>query len=74
MDHPLYDNTENLSDAELDKQISSLVKKYFQTRNPEAKRQINIILDQLKLEQRDRMIKKSVNNPNKDLDNLINID
>lgn len=74
MDHPLFNNAENLSDADLDANISTLTKKYFQTRNPDAKRQINIILDHLKLEQRDRLVKKTIINPDKDLDNLINID
>ena len=74
MDHPLIDNLTDLTDEQLTDKSVKLTKKFFQTRNPQAKRQIQIVLDSIKLEQRDRMEKKRLNNPNKDLDNLINID
>ena len=74
MDHPLIDNLTDLTDEQLTDNSVKLTKKFFQTRNPQAKRQIQIVLDSIKLEQRDRMEKKRLNNPNKDLDNLINID
>ena len=74
MDHPLIDNLTDLTDEQLTDKFVKLTKKFFQTRNPQAQRQIQIVLDSIKLEQRDRMEKKRLNNPNKDLDNLINID
>ncbi len=74
MDHPLIDNLTDLTDEQLTDNSVKLTKKFFQTRNPQAQRQIQIVLDSIKLEQRDRMEKKRLNNPNKDLDNLINID
>ena len=74
MDHPLIDNLTDLTDEQLTDKSVKLTKKFFQTRNPQAKRQIQIVLDSIKLEQRDRMEKKRLNNSNKDLDNLINID
>ena len=74
MDHPLIDNLTDLTDEQLTDKSLKLTKKFFQTRNPQAQRQIQIVLDSIKLEQRDRMEKKRLNNPNKDLDNLINID
>jgi|TARA_B100000927_G_scaffold290032_1_gene287884 hypothetical protein len=74
MDHPLIDNLTDLTDEQLTDKSVKLTKKFFQTRNPQAQRQIQIVLDSIKLEQRDRMEKKRLNNPNKDLDNLINID
>ena len=74
MDHPLIDNLTDLTDEQLTDKSVKLTKKFFQTRNPQTQRQIQIVLDSIKLEQRDRMEKKRLNNPNKDLDNLINID
>ena len=74
MDHPLIDNLTDLTDEQLTDNSVKLTKKFFQTRNPQAKRQIQIVLDSIKLEQRDRMEKKRLNNSNKDLDKLINID
>ena len=74
MDHPLIDNLTDLTDEQLTDKSVKLTKKFFQTRNPQAQRQLQIVLDSIKLEQRDRMEKKRLNNPNKDLDNLINID
>ena len=54
MDHPLGEDTSVMSDEQLQEKISMLTKKYFQTRNPEAKSQINLMLDMYKLEIRDR--------------------
>ena len=41
MDHPLGEDTSVMSDEQIQEKISMLTKKYFQTRNPEAKSQIN---------------------------------
>ena len=74
MDHPLGEDTSVMSDEMLQEKISMLTKKYFQTRNPEAKSQINLMLDMYKLESRDRLLKKRANGSNNDLDKLINIE
>ena len=71
MDHPLGEDTSVMSDEQLQEKISMLTKKYFQTRNPEAKSQINLMLDMYKLESRDRLLKKRANGSNNDLDKLI---
>ena len=74
MDHPLGEDTSVMSDEQLQEKISVLTKKYFQTRNPEAKSQITLMLDMYKLESRDRLLKKRANGSNNDLDKLINIE
>ena len=74
MDHPLGEHTSVMSDEQIQEKISMLTKKYFQTRNPEAKSQINLMLDMYKLESRDRLLKKRANGSNNDLDKLINIE
>lgn len=74
MDHPLGEDTSVMSDEQLQEKISMLTKKFFQTRNPEAKSQINLMLDMYKLESRDRLLKKRANGSNNDLDKLINIE
>ena len=74
MDHPLGEHTPNLSDQQLDEKVSLLTKKYFQTRNQEARNQITLLLDMYKLELIDRSEKKRADGSNKDLDNLINIE
>jgi len=74
MDHPLGEHTPNLSDRQLDEKVSLLTKKYFQTRNQEARNQITLLLDMYKLELIDRSERKRADGSNKDLDNLINIE
>jgi hypothetical protein len=74
MDHPLGEHTPNLSDQQLDEKVSLLTKKYFQTRNQEARNQITLLLDMYKLELIDRSERKRADGSNKDLDNLINIE
>ena len=74
MDHPLGEDTSVMSDEQIQEKISMLTKKYFQTRNPEAKSQITLMLDMYKLESRDRLLKKRANGSNNDLDKLINIE
>jgi hypothetical protein len=74
MDHPLGEHTPDLSDQQLDEKVSLLTKKYFQTRNQEARNQITLLLDMYKLELIDRSERKRADGSNKDLDNLINIE
>ena len=74
MIHPLADNLAVLSDKEIDEKIAELTKKYFQTRNGDAKHQISLMLNAHKLEMSERQIKARMNNTgNKDLDKLVDI-
>ena len=65
-------NLTELSDKDLDDKLSELTKKYFQTRNPEAKHQLQLMINSYKLEMNERLI-KSRQNDNKGLDKLIDI-
>jgi ribosomal protein L29 len=70
--HPFAHNLTELSDKDLDDKLSELTKKYFQTRNPEAKHQLQLMINSYKLEMNERLI-KSRQNDNKGLDKLIDI-
>ena len=70
--HPFAHNLTELSDKDLDDKLSELTKKYFQTRNPEAKSQLQLMINSYKLEMNERLI-KSRQNENKGLDKLIDI-
>ena len=74
MDHPLGEDVSLLSDEQIDEKIVLLTKKFLQTRNPQAKSQINLLLDTYKLERHTRAEKKRLNGSNSDLDKLINIE
>lgn len=74
--HPLISNLEDLKDNEIDSKINDLTKKYFQTMNPNLKQQIALALDSYKNEQavrRQAEWQKMVDNRDKSLDKLINI-
>jgi hypothetical protein len=72
--HPLVTDLENLKDSELSARISDLTKKYYMTRNPDVQWQIAGVLDDLRLEMRNRSAKQmqeTMKNSNKNLDSLI---
>lgn len=74
--HPLIGNLSNFKDAEIDAKISELTGKYFSTSNQQLKNQISMALETYKLEQTNRQqasYAKMMNNRNKDLDKLINV-
>ena len=71
--HPFTQNVSELSDKEIDEKLSDLTKKFFQTRNPDAKSQIQLLMNSYKLEISERQIKARLNNDNKGLDKLIDI-
>lgn len=76
MFNPLVHGLTDLSDAEVEKQIIDLGRKYWMTRNPDLQHQIAVILDMYKEEaaaRRARAYQKSQQNSDGDLDNLINI-
>jgi len=74
--HPLVENLSNIKDAELENKISELTRKYFMTPNSGVKAQISSILDTYKEELGKRKAAeydKMMNNRDKGLDKLINI-
>ena len=79
--HPLFENTQDLSDNELEEKILLLNRRYFQTQNLQVQQQIISLLDDYKLELESRRAKNKVRqeqqsqdeNGKNDLDNLINI-
>jgi len=74
--HPLISNLEDLKDSEIDSKINDLTKKYFQSANPDLKRQVSLALDTYKNEQARRQRaewQKMADNRDKNLDKLINV-
>lgn len=75
--HPLAGDLSKLKDAELETKIGELTKRYFQTANTEVKMQISSLLDtynQELSERRREALKKMMENRDKNLDKLINVD
>ena len=76
MFNPLVDDFALLSDREVEEKLLDLKKKYWQTRNPSVQEQIQVILNMYIEEMHDRNAKamqKQNNDPEKGLDNLINV-
>lgn len=73
--HPLLNDLKTLSDAALENKIIDLQRKYFMTHNAGVKEQIALALDSIKLEMQQRELdkKKSQEDGDSGLDNLINI-
>lgn len=75
MFNPLVDRLDNLSDAEVEKKVFELTRKYWAaSRNPELQQQVLTVLEMHKTEMLLRQSRqKNAIDPNSDLDNLINI-
>lgn len=74
--HPLVEDLSSLKDAELETKVSELTRKYFMSRNPAVQFQIAAVLDTYKEElsvRRQRDYEKMMNNRDKGLDKLINV-
>ena len=75
--HPLFENTQSLSDQEIETKIMTLNRRYFQTQNPQMQQQIVALLDDYKLELESRRTRQRLEqqqqNGESGLDNLINI-
>ena len=77
--HPLFENTQSLSDSELEEKVMQLNRKYFQTQNPQVQHQISLLLDDYKLElearrQRQKLAQEQQQeNGESGLDNLIKV-
>lgn len=72
--HPLINDLTEFTDAQLQEKVVTLQRKYFSTNNIEVQSQITLLIDtyQLEIEKRTRDKKKN-QNPDNDLDNLINV-
>lgn len=72
--HPLIDDLTEFTDAQLQEKVVTLQRRYFSTNNIEVQSQITLLIDtyQLEIEKRTRDKKKN-QNPDNDLDNLINV-
>lgn len=77
--HPLFENTQSLSDNDIEEKVMQLNRKYFQTQNPQVRNQISILLDDYKLELESRRAKQKLEaqqnqeNGEEGLDNLIKV-
>ena len=77
--HPLFENTQSLSDSELEEKVMQLNRKYFQTQNLQVRDQISLLLDSYKLElearrQRQKLAQEQQQeNGESGLDNLIKV-
>jgi ribosome-associated translation inhibitor RaiA len=77
--HPLFENTQSLSDNDIEEKVMQLNRKYFQTQNPQVRNQISILLDDYKLELETRRAKQKLEaqqqqqNGESGLDNLIKV-
>jgi len=72
--HPLINDLTEFTDAQLQEKVVTLQRRYFSTNNLEVQSQITLLIDtyQLEIEKRTRDKKKN-QNPDNDLDNLINV-
>ena len=74
MFNPLVDNFNDLSDNDIELKIAELSRKYFISHNPQVQQQIQTIIEMLREETKKRNAKNlSSQNPESDLDNLINV-
>jgi hypothetical protein len=77
--HPLFENTQDLTDNDLEEKIIQLNKKYWQTPNAEVQNQITLLIDSYKLELETRrtnqkLINDAMGNDDKsELDKLIKV-
>ena len=74
--HPLVNDLSNLKDSELESKINELTRKYFMAHNPEVQFQIIAVLDSYKEEfakRQKQAYDKMMNNRDKGLDKLINV-
>ena len=77
MFNPLVDDLSQLEDSEIENKISELSRKYFQARNPDLQRQINVILEMYKqeiiLRREKAKLQQQQENGESGLDSLINV-
>jgi len=74
--HPLAGDLSILKDSEIESKIGDLTKKYFMTHNTSLRQQMGMMLEDYKAElskRRQAALEKLMNNGDKSLDKLINI-
>lgn len=75
--HPLINDMTTLKDSDLEARINDLTKKYFMTTNVSIKSQIAMALESYRSEHTKRqreLLQTAMENRNKGLDKLINIE
>jgi len=70
MSHPLSDQVLKLDDKDLYEKYTELTRKYFMTTNSAVLNQMQMLLDDIRMELERR---KSTKKPNEDIDNLIKV-
>ncbi len=75
--HPLFEDTTELSDNDLEEKVIDLTKRYWQNANPQVQQQITLLIDSYRLELETRRSRqKLVNdatNSQSELDKLIKV-
>jgi predicted FMN-binding regulatory protein PaiB len=77
--HPHVGDLSEFSDNELEEKYFQLQKRYWQTTNPGLQTQITLLIEEYKIELEARRAKQKLQqqqdsqDPNKGLDNLINV-
>ena len=75
--HPLVNEIEKLSESEIEQKINDLSKKYYMTRNFQLQEQIIMVLEDYRAalsKKQQAALQAAIDNRNKGLDKLINID
>lgn len=75
--HPLFEDTNELSDNDLEEKVIDLTKRYWQSANPQVQQQITLLIDSYRFELETRRSRqKLVNdetNSQSELDKLIKV-
>ena len=74
--HPLVGNLKDLTDTQLEEKVMKLNRVYFIATNEDVRRQIILLLDELKLELESRYNQQKIKmqqDDDNDLDGLINV-
>ena len=75
--HPLFEDTTELSDNDLEEKVIDLTKRYWQTANPQAQQQIILLIDSYRLDletrrYRQKLANEAINSQS-ELDKLIKV-
>ena len=75
--HPLFEDTTELSDNDLEEKVTDLTKRYWQTSNPQAQQQITLLIDSYRLDletrrSRQKLANEAINSQS-ELDKLIKV-
>ena len=75
--HPLFEDTTELSDNDLEEKVIDLTKRYWQTANPQAQQKIILLIDSYRLDletrrSRQKLANEAINSQS-ELDKLIKV-